>query len=420
MSQRKLLLADDSITIQKVVNLTFADEGIEVVAVGDGDAAMERLSAFNPDLIMADVNMPGLNGYQICERIKQSDEFNKIPVILLVGSFEPFDESEAQRVGADDFLTKPFQSIRQLVNKVNELLDADENKSFPEENEYSENSPVIQDEDSYSEAAQSSFTDNEIDDEMIQTIPSGFGLDETGKFETKETFESSSDLTETQPLSDEAIRNISGSGNEEFSSANNLSTDNYSGEQNFQETYPEETHREFSRPSDLDFDDDFLLELPPDENEIRESEISEEAKFVGSEEIEQAEPATISDEDKTVEIETKTEETAIASEDETVDSTNREEISTNYNYIAEPGESEREISGNPEQAETQIVDEQEQPNTASFVASSQLSPETIDIIVQKVVEKLSDKAVRDVAWEVVPQMTDLIVKKMAEEKLKES
>jgi CheY-like chemotaxis protein len=118
VSKRKLLLADDSITIQKVVNLTFADEGIEVTAVGDGNTAMEKFVETVPDLVMVDVNMPGYNGYKICEMIKQNEETRHIPVILLVGSFEPFNEEEARRVGADDYLTKPFQSIRQLVTKV--------------------------------------------------------------------------------------------------------------------------------------------------------------------------------------------------------------------------------------------------------------------------------------------------------------
>ncbi len=122
MSKQKLLLADDSVTIQKVVNLTFADEGIEVISVGDGDSAMEKILETSPDLIMVDVNMPGLNGYEICEKLRNSETFRNTPVILLVGSFEPFDEDEAKRVGADDYLTKPFQSIRQLVQKVTALL----------------------------------------------------------------------------------------------------------------------------------------------------------------------------------------------------------------------------------------------------------------------------------------------------------
>ena len=131
VSKRKLLLADDSITIQKVVNLTFADEGIEVITAGDGDTAMQKFVEIKPDLVMVDVNMPGMDGYRICELIKQDDETKQIPVILLVGSFEPFDEEEARRVGADDYLTKPFQSIRQLVNKVSIFLML-MRKKFPE------------------------------------------------------------------------------------------------------------------------------------------------------------------------------------------------------------------------------------------------------------------------------------------------
>lgn len=124
MSKRKLLLADDSITIQKVVNLTFADEGIDVVTVGDGDAALAHLASETPDILLADVNMPGPTGYEICEKLRANESTRGVPVILLVGSFEPFDEAEAARVGANAYLTKPFQSIKQLIAQVNELIDA--------------------------------------------------------------------------------------------------------------------------------------------------------------------------------------------------------------------------------------------------------------------------------------------------------
>ena len=140
MSRRKLLLADDSITIQKVVNLTFADEGVDVVTVGDGNAALEELASGLPDILLADVNMPGPTGYEICEQLRSSEATRNLPVILLVGSFEPFDEAEASRVGANAYLTKPFQSIRQLVSQVNELINAanppaeiePESETFPE------------------------------------------------------------------------------------------------------------------------------------------------------------------------------------------------------------------------------------------------------------------------------------------------
>lgn len=123
VANRRLLLADDSITIQKVVNLTFADEGIDVTTTADGDSAIQKINESLPDVVLADVHMPGLNGYQVCEQIRANEATRSLPVLLLVGSFEPFDEAEAERVGASGYLTKPFQSIRQLVSKVSELME---------------------------------------------------------------------------------------------------------------------------------------------------------------------------------------------------------------------------------------------------------------------------------------------------------
>lgn len=199
MSKRRLLLADDSTTIQKVVNLTFADEGIEVVAVGDGDAAMQKFVEATPDLVMVDVNMPGLDGYRLCEMIKGDDETKAIPVILLVGSFEPFDEDEARRVGADDFLTKPFQSIRQLVNKVSDLLDARtsaDNFLYPNENaadgDFADDLETTPDGkfDSGGTSIEN-LGDAGMDDEMIQTAQIGsLPADETRKYESEPIYES--------------------------------------------------------------------------------------------------------------------------------------------------------------------------------------------------------------------------------------
>jgi CheY-like chemotaxis protein len=118
---RKILLADDSITIQKVVNLTFSDEGIDVVSVGNGELAVRKLADAKPDLVLVDIFMPGRSGYEVCEYIKNNPQFSHIPVLLLVGAFEPFDQSEASRVKADGHLTKPFES-RVLVATVNKLL----------------------------------------------------------------------------------------------------------------------------------------------------------------------------------------------------------------------------------------------------------------------------------------------------------
>ena len=118
-----ILLADDSLTTQKVVNLTFADEGIEVITADDGDMALQLFRERQPDIVLADVNMPGLNGYEVCEAIRKTNDSATTPVVLLVGSFEPFDAETAHRVGANDYLTKPFSSIRRLVATVLAFLD---------------------------------------------------------------------------------------------------------------------------------------------------------------------------------------------------------------------------------------------------------------------------------------------------------
>ncbi len=119
----KVLLADDSITVQKIVKLSLTEEGIEVIAVGNGEQAVQQLEALRPDLVMADVFMPGKDGYEVCEFIKAHPQLNHIPVILLVHAFEPFDPDRAKKVGADHQLTKPFQSIRTLVTSVRDMLE---------------------------------------------------------------------------------------------------------------------------------------------------------------------------------------------------------------------------------------------------------------------------------------------------------
>src|SRR5262245_17658304 len=119
----KILLVDDSVTVQKIITLTFSDEGVDVIAVNNGDEAIHRLRRLRPALVMADIAVPGRNGYEICEFVKTHPEMGGTPVILLVPAFEPFDEDRARRIGADHHLTKPFQSIRTLISVVKNLMD---------------------------------------------------------------------------------------------------------------------------------------------------------------------------------------------------------------------------------------------------------------------------------------------------------
>jgi CheY-like chemotaxis protein len=118
---RKLLLADDSITIQKVVELVLAEEGYDIKATGNGEDALSAISSFKPDVILADIDMPKMNGYQLCEKIKTNSATRNIPVILLAGAFEPLDDELARNVGAEDFIVKPFES-QELIDKIHAVL----------------------------------------------------------------------------------------------------------------------------------------------------------------------------------------------------------------------------------------------------------------------------------------------------------
>jgi DNA-binding response OmpR family regulator len=117
----RLLLADDSITIQKVVELVLAEEDFEIKSVGNGEDALNAVGSFNPDIVLADIDMPRMNGYQLCDKIKKNRNTAGVIVILLAGAFEPIDEDLAREVGADDSIVKPFES-QELISKINSAL----------------------------------------------------------------------------------------------------------------------------------------------------------------------------------------------------------------------------------------------------------------------------------------------------------
>ena len=118
----KLLLADDSVTIQRVIELTFSGEEVQVVAVGDGEQAIARIPTERPDIVLADIGMPKRSGYDVAAFIKGHPDFKHIPVLLLAGAFEPVDEAKAEQVGCDGVLVKPFEP-QHVIARVRELLD---------------------------------------------------------------------------------------------------------------------------------------------------------------------------------------------------------------------------------------------------------------------------------------------------------
>ncbi len=398
--KRKLLLADDSVTIQKVVNLTFADEGIEVLAVGDGDAAMEKFVEFAPDLLMVDVNMPGMDGYRICEMIKQDEQTARIPVILLVGSFEPFDEERAYRVGADGYLTKPFQSIRQLVGKVTTLLDAanaDVSNGAPNFNVAAVGAVVgkeesaqtfqnydtdIYDAEIYAESDSSAdgednaprFDDADADDETIQTNQIGsLPADEAQRFSSAATAVSG-DVDYSRASADEPFEN-----SYQFETKENLTEET-------QSLTAEETSE-----ANQNFDE-YETDAPLDQSV--------------------AEAASAQD----FSSENSTDDAAENSgESEAVSSAPPQNFAWDFDDLNLLELSSHSTNDAPEDLQ-QIEEETTESNesVAAPQAATNISPEMIEQIVARVVEQLSERVISQMTREVVPQMSDLIVKELTQ------
>jgi CheY-like chemotaxis protein len=108
----RILLADDSPHAQRMGERILREEGFEVVSLTDGEAALLRLADVDPDLILADVFLPGKSGLDICRHIKNTPSQRHIRVVLTAGLLEPFDEAEATRAGCDAILKKPFEASK--------------------------------------------------------------------------------------------------------------------------------------------------------------------------------------------------------------------------------------------------------------------------------------------------------------------
>jgi CheY-like chemotaxis protein len=505
VSKRKLLLADDSITIQKVVNLTFADEGIEVIPVGDGDSAMRKFDEFMPDLVMADVNMPGLTGYEVCRIIKNTEETRHIPVILLVGSFEPFDEEEAKNVGADDFLTKPFQSIRQLVNKVTDLLNQKQSVSEESPAEMQTAPPTDSFADTlefekHEEEAPTEFGDAGMDDEMIETSPAnGFAADSESDYQAESTI----DYAKTQPLNADDLKgfNIIPIGDAPSEETQNTDEnqdafaettempyeraeaatfdeearklqDNPTYEEpvteetaeNISETEPqidyylpveeekEEFEKELTDAETLEPEVSFSTEEPrtPDFSQAPAEESNETVEVEESPETEEAEETPETETNYADEPQTEASEesegdlTGETQSDETPETEKFEETdqeietsapvsmpSLNFDdgdllelppLVEETGirpqpqiqqlksEPEPEAIAEPESEVTETETSETPTAPAEYETIQSFPPELIEAIAQRVAEKISAATMQDV----LPQITELVMKKMAE------
>jgi len=342
LAGRKLLLADDSATIQKVIDLTFADEGVRVVAVGNGQEAIDQIEEIAPDIVLADVFMPARNGYEVCEYVKTNEKLKHIPVMLLVGSFEPFDEAEARRVGADDILTKPFQSIRRLIDRVGALV----------------GSPTPVDK-----------------ERPTAELPKVEEPEEDAAF--MDTHELEVTTADTMPLKDVVLP---------------------------MESLPREENME---PGVTEDSSDVLLDLGELEP-VRASAEDDEFVLDLDEDVApayEAAPARA----PYVEPQVKEAVAAVGA----YESSYQPEVHSPFADTQEvPYVSHVHDVVKPER----VYDEPAPAAPATSVTPDQLSPEMIDAIARRCVELMSDKVIREIAWEVVPDLAELLIKKQLEEK----
>ena len=390
LAGRKLLLADDSATIQKVIDLTFADEGVQVVSVSNGREAIDCLAEIQPDVVLADVFMPSPNGYEVCEYVKTNEQFKHIPVMLLVGSFEPFDEAEARRVGADDILTKPFQSIRRLIDRVGALV-----SSPPVEKE----SPT-------------------------RELPHVDAAEE----EHMDTHELEISTADTQRLDEDQLN--------ELQAKAVGAKESISREENMETGVADLRHDSQADQADTLLDlgdiepvradaDEFVLELDDEVSEpVGTSSYQRADERQRAHEPAPAYQAAPAYEPAPSYDSAPSYEARAFVEPQVTEATPREsEIhdafadTQDVSYaIAEPEPEAKFVTSSVSSAAQSVSSAAESASSAARAAGvGELSPEMIDAIARRAVELMSDKVIREIAWEVIPDLAELLIKKQLEE-----
>jgi len=193
----RLLVADDSTTIQKIISMAFENEDVEVEGVGDGQEAFDRIAEFNPDIVLADVDMPGLDGFELSAKIKESPETSGVKVLLLASDFEDFDEQRYQTCGANNHISKPFKSD-DIVTMVKSLLEGGDDVAAPSAADLEEESPVEP-----AEIIEQAQDETETASEVLENLKVPEPQEEPSLEELLESVEKlSSDGTETPDLED--------------------------------------------------------------------------------------------------------------------------------------------------------------------------------------------------------------------------
>ena len=410
--KRRILLADDSVTIQKVIELTFMDEDYEVRAVSNGDEAVALLHEVNPDFVIADVHMPGANGYDVCRRAKELRP--DMPVLLLVGTFEPFDEGQARACGADSFLKKPFDS-QELLQRVEELLAPAAPAMTGTQ------MPAMMAVPDFAAPPESLPLTSATAAPVADTAPEFPAEPAWGSFELEaEPEPAPSPFAAPPPEPFDREPSFSLEPDPAFSSPEHQATEEpvFSLDDGSEQSYALQEDV-FGAPSELSFDetpqDRYIPEQLPEEAapappsagfDWAAAAIPPAAVFAAPE----PEPLRSEEEPVTPAWETPAEPEPPSSQQPAWAAPDPASI---YAPAASVPETETEMEPMAAISATSAMAEP-MPAVASAAPASngngRLSDDDVDRIARRVVELLGDKAVRDVAWEVIPDMAEVIIR----------
>jgi len=121
MAENKILVVDDEDHIRELMKFNLEKNGYKVISCGDGTEALKLAKGEKPDLVLLDVMLPGIDGYDVCKEIRRDNDISNIPIIMITAKSEELDKILGLELGADDYITKPF-SIRELTARVKAVL----------------------------------------------------------------------------------------------------------------------------------------------------------------------------------------------------------------------------------------------------------------------------------------------------------
>ena len=383
----RILVADDSITIQKIVAMAFANEDVEVEGIGNGKEAFDKIPDFKPDIVLADVDMPGLNGFELSQKIKSTPDLASIKVLLLASDFEDFDEENFKKCLAENHISKPFKSdnIVQMVTRVMGGDSAVKNepalsKSVSEDVELDEE-PSLEE---LLESVEKLSTDSiEIEDLIEETDTS---MQEKAEMDGRNPVSSGTDI------SGQMIQEVEPQNEGEIARPTFEAEENAQEEQNFEDNFEVYQDVQPQKMENIDDLDSAFKEIVAGESKqaanygTRESEISNLGSIVPEPEdlLERMAPSAFSDKER---------------RPHTAD-----EIQENINSMTDPSSFYHEMAfESNDDRFIQVTGEQVR----------QILEKSLDTSLQKEVSGMSEKiikTVREVVREIVPDIARSVIR----------